>query len=608
MTDDATTTAACADTPPPAPAAASATPASAGSTGDTPQALPATSLEDVDAALARLSANKDAWLRVTVPERITLLDALLKGVLAVAEAWAAGGARLKGLDPASPLAGEEWLAGPMVTVRNLRLLREALVAGGAPKPASMRTLASGQRVARVFPTTLLDRLTMGGVTADVYLEPGKAPTQGRIYREAKPERGSVALVLGAGNVSSIPPMDALYKLFVEDEVVLLKLNPVNEHVGPRLEEAFKPLVTAGYFAVVYGGAEVGGHAAAHPLVDTLHVTGSDRTYDAIVWGSTPEERATNKAAGTPRNTRPFTAELGCVTPVIVVPGPWSANDLAYQARHVASMVAQNASFNCNAAKVVVMARGWLQREAFLTALHEELARTPRRRAYYPGAAARHRAFLDAYPGARALGPTEVAPGELPWTVIPDVPARAGEHALTQEAFCGVLAEVSLDLATDDPKHGFSRDPFPDPSLFLEHATRFVNEQCWGTLSCCVLVHPTTEESHSAALEKALGELRYGGIGVNCWPGLIYGLVSATWGAHPGHTREDIVSGTGVVHNTHLFDHPQKTVVRGAWRAFPKLPYFADHKNMTGLAKALTALEADATAGHFFAVVREALRG
>ncbi len=569
---------------------------------------PATPLAEVDAALARLSSSKDAWLRVTLAQRLDLLDGLVKGVLEVAEAWADGGARLKGLDPSDPLAGEEWLAGPMVTVRNLRLLREALAAGGAPKPAWLRTLPSGQSVARVFPTTLLDRLTMGGVTADVYLEPGKPPSQGRIYREAKPEHGKVALVLGAGNVSSIAPMDALYKLFVEDEVVLLKMNPVNQHVGPRLERAFAALVAAGYFAVVYGGAEVGAHAAAHALVDTLHVTGSDRTYDAIVWGTSPEEQARNKAARTPRNPKPFTAELGCVTPVIVVPGPWSASDLKYQARHVASMVAQNASFNCNAAKVLVLARGWLQREAFLTALHEELARTPRRKAYYPGAHARHQAFLEAYPQARTLGPREVAAGALPWTVIPDVPGREGEHALTQEAFCGVLAEVTLDLAEDDATHGFSRDGYPDPGRFLERATRFVNERCWGTLSCCVLIHPTTEETHGADLARALGELRYGGIGVNCWPGLVYGLVSATWGAFPGHPPEDIVSGSGVVHNTHLFDHPQKTVVRAKWRAFPKLPYFADHRNMKGLARALMLLEARASVPQFWAVLREALRG
>ena len=35
---------------------------------------------------------------------------------------------------------------------------------------------------------------------------------------------------------------------------------------------------------------------------------------------------------------------------------------------------------------------------------------------------------------------------VPWTLIPDVPASAGEYALTEEAFCGVLAEVAQAIA------------------------------------------------------------------------------------------------------------------------------------------------------------------
>ena len=40
-------------------------------------------------------------------------------------------------------------------------------------------------------------------------------------------KGKVALILGAGNVSSIPPMDALYKSFAEGFVNVVKMNPVN---------------------------------------------------------------------------------------------------------------------------------------------------------------------------------------------------------------------------------------------------------------------------------------------------------------------------------------------------------------------------------------------
>ena len=122
-------------------------------------------------------------------------------------------------------------------------------------------------------------------------------------------------------------------------------------------------------------------------------------------------------------------------------GDWSEADLEFQARHVASMVTQNASFNCNAAKVVITARGWKQRTLFLEKLSAAFARAAPRKAYYPGADARYQAFLDKYPSARAVGPK--AEGAVPWTVIPDVKPLKGEYALTQEAFCGVLAIFAL---------------------------------------------------------------------------------------------------------------------------------------------------------------------
>jgi hypothetical protein len=59
--------------------------------------------------------------------------------------------------------------------------------------------------------------------------------------------------------------------------------------------------------------------------------------------------------------------------------------------------------------------------------------------------------------------------------------------------------------------------------------------------------------------------------------VIYGTVSPTWGAFPGHTAEDIGSGTGVVHNTLLFDHPQKSVLYCPFRISPKPLWFADNK-------------------------------
>jgi len=165
---------------------------------------------------------------------------------------------------------------------------------------------------------------------------------------------------------------------------------------------------------------------------------------------------------------------------------------------------------------------------------------------------------------------------VPWTVIPDVPAQRGEYALTNEAFCGVLAEVALD--SDGPEG------------FLEAAVRFANDDCWGTLSCMLIVDEGTQKRCAQALDRAVEQLRYGGIAINAFAGMIYAAVTPTWGAFPGHPATDIQSGSGVVHNALLFDHPEKSVLRAPFRIRPTPAWFYDHKNLRGLGQALLRAE------------------
>src|SRR5262249_38515180 len=159
------------------------------------------------------------------------------------------------------------------------------------------------------------------------------------------------------------------------------------YLGPLLEEAFRALGERGFFRVVYGGAEEGAYLCSHPGVDTVHITGSDRTYEAIVFGP-GEEGSRRKQRDEPVLSQPISAELGNVSPVIVVPGPWEEADFTYQAENLVTMLANNAGFNCNATRVIVTHAGWRGRERLLAAMRELLAKLPPRQAYYPGAAAR----------------------------------------------------------------------------------------------------------------------------------------------------------------------------------------------------------------------------
>ncbi len=542
-----------------------------------PPLLHPTTFAQAEALLDGLHARKDTWVKTPISERIRLLRACIETTYAVGPAWVADAGRAKGLTEEQ--VGEEWVAGVMVTLRNLRMLAESLEQGAAPKLSNVKRRADGWTTVKVFPVGLLENLMYTGFQGEIWLEPGKEPTQGKLYREKAAGHfgpGKVALVLGAGNVASIGPTDALYKLFVDDEVVIVKTNPVNAYLGPHWERAMQPLVDAGFMAFVSGGAEIGGFLCHHSKVDSVHITGSDRTHDAIVWGP-PAEQARRKANHDPVLKKPITSELGCVTPVLVVPGDWSESDLDFQARHVAGMVGNNGSFNCNAAKVIVTASGWKQREAFLSKLQASLAAMPPRRAYYPGAMERYQAFLDHYPQAKPLIPA--AAEVVPWTWIPNVQPKAGEYALTNEAFCGVLSEVTLQAN--------------DAAAFLKEGVRFANGDCWGSLSCCMLVHPKTEKQHPKEVDQAIASLRFGGIGVNVWPGVIFGSCSLTWGAYPGHPLEDIRSGVGTVHNTMLIDEPHHCVLRAPFRIAPAPLWAAGHKNLTPLTKALVEFEHDA---------------
>ena len=516
----------------------------------------------IDPAIDTLIQHKKEWLVVALPQRILYLQKCMASVQLASSSWVAAAVRAKGQEPVDLLSSEEWVAGPMATLLYLRTMLRTLQALG--QPVATRTV-NEQLVATVFPDQLMDRLLWPGYRGEVWIAPGEPASQGNCCQPGT--SGKIALVLGAGNIAAISILDSLHKLLVENQVVILKINPVNEYVGKFITEVLQPLITDGFVAVVYGDGEVGSYLCQHPAINTVHITGSHHTHDAIVWGAMPTEQCERRANNQPLLNKPITSELGCVTPVLVVPGDWSDQDLRWQARHVASMVVHNASFNCTAAQVVVFARGWSQRQLFLDYLRSELAQAPPRQAYYPGAAERYQAFLDQYPQAEVLGSQDSA---VPWTLIPDVPAQAGELALTTEAFCGVLAEVSLDVS--------------NAADFLEQAVDFANENIWGSLSCVMLIDKKTQRSHQAILERSIGNLRYGSIGVNIWTGANFAMPAMTWGAFPGNSIAEVESGIGVVHNAYLFEHPQKSIVYAPFRMLVPPVYLIGARNVLKIAR------------------------
>ena len=119
---------------------------------------------------------------------------------------------------------------------------------------------------------------------------------------------------------------------------------------------------------------------------------------------------------------------------------------------------------------------------------------------------------------------DAAPPVLPWTLITDVPSDSTPLLFTEESFCSIQCETALAAGGADGS---------DVSGFLDAAVAFCNDKLWGSLNACIVIDPVVEIAHKARLESAIAQLRYGTVAVNVFPGIGYGLGTATWGAFPG---------------------------------------------------------------------------
>ncbi|MEU9622591.1 aldehyde dehydrogenase family protein [Streptomyces sp. NPDC088251] len=544
-------------------------------------------MPELDAVLSELAEGELRWAATSSAERAALLARVHAAVSAEAENWVRTASRIKLLPDGSPLAGEEWLSGPYALLTSLEALvrtLRTLASGRGPLDAAKLGRAPGGRVSvPVLPLGAYDRLLLNGFSAEVWMRPGVDADTVRRHAglgARRPEHTTgIGLVLGAGNVTSIAPLDVLYELIAHNRVVVLKLNPVLGDLEPVYRRVLAPLIEHGVVRIVPGGGDVGEYLARHPGVAHVHITGSLATHDIVAFGPGEKGRA-RKAAGTPLLDKPMTSELGGVSPVIVVPGVWSAADLRYQAEHIATQRLHNSGHNCIASQVVVVSGDWPQREAFLGLLREALRTAPARPAWYPGSAERLADAARRHPGAEWQG----AEGSRLLVELGD--GQEAAELGTTEYFAPVLGVLTLPGAGAE---------------FLNRAVETANRDLAGTLGANIVVDPATMKRLGRAFDDAVTALRYGTIAVNAWTAVGFLTATAPWGAFPGHTVTDAQSGIGVVHNALLIDAPERTVVRGPFRPFPrsiaggelalfpKPPWFVTARSAAATGRRLTRL-------------------
>lgn len=535
-------------------------------------APPATSPGDIDDAFAALSAGATRWAQTPVRTRRALLDELIATTYAAAGGWVSASAESSRHGGPGAPGADAWYVDLIPVLRNLALLRRTLDdidTTGAPQPPRVTTRADGRVVVDVHPAHRADRIVLRGFDAQVLLGEHVTAEQagarmGRAHRDPRPG-AAVALVLAPGNVMSVAAMDVLHQVFGQARAVLLKPSPVNDALAPHLGEAFEPLVREGLLRIVHGDDATGARLVADERVDAIHLTGTTSTYEDV------------RASVAGRTSSPvdvaMTAALDGITPVIVVPGPWSDRDVTTHADAITSMLGVNAGRTCVAPRLLVQHRSWSRRRPLLEAIASSMRQLPASTFDHPGAAARRLALLDN--GKRGEGFARQADGTPSFGLVTDLdPGEPDDPLFTDAQFSGVLADVGLDAPRSIPD-------------FVRAAVELCNEQVAGSLAATIIVHPRSllDAGVALAVERAIEELQFGTVVVNHLPGVAFGLASTPWGAAP--TGDEATgSGAGFVHNTFMLDDVEKSIVRGPFRTAVAPPWQQSNRLRAPLGRAL----------------------
>lgn len=545
--------------------------------------------QDLDTLIDALEgAGATRWASQGIAGRLAVLERLQGCVQATAADWVAAAATAKGVEADSPAAAEEWINGPVVVMRAVKAWEHSLrqiAEHGRVVPPAVHRRADGQTFVTTLPVHTADKVLFPGFGAQSWMQPDVDDTEvGDASAGYIDQAGSVhapAVVLGAGNVASVGVVDAFDQLFGRHRPVLLKLSEAMASMTEVITAALAPLVELDVLRIVAGGPRLGERLVDHPAFGAVHVTGAEATRDAVVARVASRSADTDgrHAPGGPR----VTAEVGGLTPVIVVPGPWRPGDYAWQGTNIAAMLVGNAGFNCVTSRVLIQHRSWTGRRRLTEAIQASVAKAEPRPAFHPGASERWSAAVEGRPFTH-LGhaPDD---GVLGYGILQDV--EPDDAWLTSDPFCGLMADVGLAVPQSVPD-------------YLDAAVELCNEHVYGSLAAVIIVHPRSlvDAAIGAALDRAVENLRYGTVMINHFPGVAFATMTTPWGS---------AAGDGWAHETMMLERVAKTVVWGPFRPRVTPPWIHEHRRLASIGPRLVHFLATGEARMLPALALDTLR-
>lgn len=500
------------------------------------------------------------WGSTSAIERLALLEQVQNNLKEYAEELGKVDAEMKnnliGENITSVAEGMGTTVMPMAgTLMGIQHLYESLVKGKMPQALQTEKVDDNLYEIQVFPIHSKDKLSAAKQTGFIHVE--GEPKQ--INPMDKP--AGVIAISGAGNYSS--SIEMAMALFLENKVTLHKPHQLNEATDTVWEKIFRPLIDIN--AVAFCSADQGREMSELEGLHAIYFTGSTNVAQAI-----------QKQA-----SAPLVSECGGNNPCIIVPGKWTDKDLKRQAIQLASVGKLNGGAVCGRPQTIITSKNWEQREQFLEELRKAIAKeTFACGSHYPGVDKTKETFLEHQPTAEILKPENGKHKKSDFVLIPNISEE--DFAVTNEAFCQIYSEISLDVSTDTED-------------FLTKATNFCNDKLLGSLGCMILIDNDTMKKNEVRLNQTIRELNYGGIAVNDVPPNIWLNAYLTWGGC-GETTDNFVSGVGNFGNALNFENVKKSVIKNDFNATSF--ELTNRKRVEHLLENVSYYSIDQSWGHF----------
>ena len=527
---------------------------------------------DIDRNISKLRVNSSEFLNIDKITLIALLNQTIENIKAISYYWATLASEKKGILNKSK-EGEEWIGGPFTCIYAIQYFIDSLQNEDG---LNISNFDDSKKSYKVFPTKTIEKLLFPFLEGEVRFGKNLSFEQINEFRgfanRFKNNKSKITLILGAGNVSSIPVLDALFHMIAYKSVIYMKLNPVNDYLLPIFTQVFEPFISRGYMIITEGDMEASKYLTQHEGFHHTHLTGSNFTYENIVYGKILNDKERSVKTLPKVNKKPITTELGNVTPIIVHPGNWSRSEIKHQAKKIVTAKLNNSGFNCIAAQVIVLPKDWKHTQKLKDDILFYLKKVGDTTSYYPGASENLDQLL------------ETENYEQINNLSCNTPFLVSDLDLEKEYANKEVWSTALY---------FKEIPYTSNENFCSNSIEYVNNELWGNLGVTVLIKNHKKKTNQSILNDYVENLKYGTVAINEWSALGFVIPTLPWGGYPGNKDNDIQSGQGYVHNSLLFESPQKGVVYSRFRLSPIIdpPWFVTNKKAHRIFKNLTYYQA-----------------